>query len=175
MKTRNAFISLLIMSILFLTSMARSQSQSGSNLQVKINVQTDQAVYGNNEPVIAKVTLQNMSSQDFTVPYDSFRDVERHLSFTVQNTAGQLMPLTRFGQLLHQQSTNKFHSYRTMRIKHGEAFVLKFAINRIIDLTVPDTYKLRVTDNLPTNSLNLKQLNSNSVNFQVAGSATYNP
>lgn len=115
--------------------LAPAQSHLSSKAICDLSATVDRAVVGSAEPVVLDLSIHNTGSKDILYFESS---PEWQFIFSVKDSSGRAMPLTRYGAKL--SSPRVFTRLFLTTLPPGEERHFRILINRMFDMSVPDAY-----------------------------------
>lgn len=117
-----------------------SESQKLASDNVELYARTEEEMYIPGEPILLKVLVRNKTEKAFLLV--DTRRPERDYKFDVRNEEGESVALTKDGEDL----VNNTAIFRrvAVEIKPGEEVQHSFTINKLFEMSVPNTYSVTV-------------------------------
>ena len=127
----------------------------------------DKPMFGSAEPIILNIYIRNTENKDI-IYFDS--NPENDLQFSVQDSSGLVVPLTRYGSNLKSRRRMSMTRLIKVVLHHGEERRFRILINRIFDMSVPDTYSIAVSSVVGIGGVNTPtKISSQPTKVEVSG------
>ena len=136
---------------------------------LQISVRAEKNIVSSGNPLVLRVVLKNVGPKTFTY---IIKNSELVYGFVVTDEAGNSMPLTRYGQLLHKPADPTMEmndSIYPVNLLPGEqGLPNRLPLSTMYDISVPETYKIMATMEFSDKGKPIK-ISSNIVSVKVEG------
>ena len=157
-------------------SLPETMSKTGNNVVVQTKLDSDYKIsldfesekVDSSEPIVLNVTFENLSDKNVRF---AVTNVEALFSIRIENSASEIMPLTRYGQRSFQNEGKEDSLMRVIQeIKPQEKRSFKILLNRLYDMSIPGEYSVTATKTLRLNNdKGAKDVLSNTAKVYVGG------